>query len=196
MHYLLYADDGTGVPALRIVGEAAFMIGTLGLMFCLFALAKGWNITTSKLNNKKCPETQTARARTRTRAHTCIARGGLAALHIACRNARPWSPLHQVARSCHRRAVGDVHVPFCCRGRRRQGGGAVQVRVDSRADHPRAQPGILTISLPLTSILTTLNTTLNTILTTLNFDSHYLNTIITTVNQTTDALDAISRTLN
>ena len=86
VHYLLYADNGTGVPALRIVGEAAFMIGTLGLMFCLFALAKGWNITTSKLNNKKCPETQTAR--TRTRAHTCTARGGLAALHIACRNAR------------------------------------------------------------------------------------------------------------
>ncbi len=188
VHYVLYADNGTGVPALRIVGEAAFMIGTLGLMFCLFALAKGWNITTSKLNNKKCPKTQTARTRTRT--HTCRAGG------VAYRNARRghnctrWLLLVIVA-------LWATYMSLF----------AAEAAADKAAVLYKYEsiPGqiilalnlvSLRFSLPLISILITLNTTLNTILTTLNFDSHYLNTIITTVNQTTDALDAISSSLN
>lgn len=53
VQWSIYSDNGIGSKGLEVFGEALGVIGYLMFMFVLFCVAKGWNITTTKLNNKR-----------------------------------------------------------------------------------------------------------------------------------------------
>lgn len=53
IHFFIYMSDGVGAVFLERLGKALHMLARLGFIAVLLLVAKGWTITTSKLNKKR-----------------------------------------------------------------------------------------------------------------------------------------------